>query len=149
MSLKEKITNDLTTAMKAKDAGRVSTIRSMRAAILNLEKSGGGDLTDEQVTKAVSSLLKQRKDSIEQFDNAGRKELADKERAEAAILEEYLPKSASQEEVDAAVAEAVTETGATTAKDMGMVMKATMAKLAGKNADGKMVSEAVKAALNN
>lgn len=149
MSLKEKITNDLTTAMKAKEADRVSVIRSMRAAILNLEKSGGGDLSDDQITKALQSLMKQRKDSIEQFEAAGRTELADKERAEAAIIEEYLPKAASQEEVDAAVAEAAAETGAASPKDMGTLMKATMAKLAGKNADGKMVSEAVKAKLNN
>lgn len=147
MSLKEKITNDLTTAMKAKEADRVSVIRSMRAAILNLEKSGGGDLTDDQVLKSLQSLMKQRKDSIEQFDNAGRTDLADKERAEAAIIEEYLPKAASQEDVDAAVEEAAAETGASSPKDMGTLMKATMAKLAGKNADGKMVSEAVKAKL--
>lgn len=147
MSLKEQITNDLTTAMKAKEADRVSTLRMMRAAVLNLEKSGGGDLTDEQVVKAIQSLMKQRKDSIEQYEKAGRSDLADKERSEAAIIEEYLPKSASAEEVEAAVAEAVTETGATSAKDMGLVMKAAMAKLTGKNADGRMVSEAVKAKL--
>lgn len=149
MSLKETITSDLTTSMKAKDAERVSTLRMMRAAILNLEKSGGGDLTDEQVVKSLQSLVKQRRDAMEQYEKANRPDLADKERSEAAIIEEYLPKSASQEEVDAAVAEAVTETGATSAKDMGTVMKATMAKLAGKNADGKMVSEAVKTALNS
>src|ERR1700755_1839694 len=149
MSLKEKITADLTTAMKAKDADRVSTLRMMRAAILNAEKSGGGDVTDEQVTKSLQSLVKQRRDAQEQYEKANRADLADKEKAEAATIEEYLPKAASQEEVDAAVAEAVSETGASSAKDMGTVMKAAMAKLAGKNADGKMVSEAVKKALNN
>lgn len=148
MSLKEKITNDLTAAMKAKDAERLSTLRSMRAAILNLEKSGG-EVTHEQILKAIQSSLKQRKDAIEQFDAAGRTDLADKERAEAAIIEEYLPKAASREEIDAAVAEAAVETGASSPKDMGTLMKAAMAKLAGKNADGKMVSEAVKAKLNN
>ncbi len=149
MSLKEQITNDLTTAMKAKEAERVSTLRMMRAAVLNLEKSGGGDLTDDQVVKAIQSLMKQRRDSIEQYEKAGRSDLADKEKSEAAIIEEYLPKSASAEEVETAVAEAVTETGATSAKDMGLVMKAAMAKLAGKNADGRMVSDAVKKSLNN
>jgi uncharacterized protein YqeY len=148
MSLKEKITSDLTTSMKAKDAERVSTLRMMRAAILNLEKSGGGDLTDEQVVKSLQSLVKQRRDAMEQYEKAIRPDLAGKEKSEAAIIEEYLPKSASQEDVDAAVAEAVTETGAASAKDMGTVMKAAMAKLAGKNADGRMVSEAVKAKLN-
>jgi uncharacterized protein YqeY len=147
MSLKEKITNDLTTAMKAKDAERVSTLRMMRAAILNLEKSGGGDLTDEQIVKSLQSLVKQRRDAMEQYEKANRPDLSDKEKAEAGIIEEYLPKAASQEDVDAAVAEAMTETGATSAKDMGLVMKTAMAKLAGKNADGKMVSEAVKAKL--
>ncbi|HEV7645586.1 MAG TPA: GatB/YqeY domain-containing protein [Pyrinomonadaceae bacterium] len=149
MSLKEKITGDLTTAMKAKDAERVSTLRMMRAAILNAEKSGGGEVADEQVIKSLQSLVKQRKDAMEQYEKANRSDLADKEKSEAAIIEEYLPKAASQEEVDAAVAEAVSETGATSAKDMGTVMKAAMAKLAGKNPEGKMVSEAVKKALNN
>jgi uncharacterized protein YqeY len=148
MSLKEQITSDLTTAMKAKDAARVSTLRMMRAAILNAEKSGGGEVSDEQVTKSLQSLVKQRRDAMEQYEKANRSDLADKEKSEAAIIEEYLPKAASQEEVDAAVAEAVSETGATAAKDMGLVMKAAMAKLAGKNADGRMVSEAVKAKLN-
>jgi uncharacterized protein len=149
MSLKEKITSDLTAAMKAKDAERVSTLRMMRAAILNAEKSGGGEVTDEQVTKSLQSLVKQRRDAQEQYEKANRADLADKEKAEAAIIEEYLPKAASQAEVDAAVTEAVSETGASSAKDMGTVMKAAMAKLAGKNAEGKMVSEAVKAALNS
>ena len=149
MSLKEQITSDLTTAMKAKDAERVSTLRMMRAAILNAEKSGGGEVSDEQVTKSLQSLVKQRRDAMEQYEKANRPDLAEKEKSEAAIIEEYLPKAASQEEVNAAVAEAVAETGASSAKDMGLVMKAAMAKLAGKNADGRMVSEAVKAALNN
>jgi uncharacterized protein YqeY len=149
MSLKEQITSDLTTAMKARDAERVSTLRMMRAAILNAEKSGGGEVSDEQVTKSLQSLVKQRRDAMEQYEKANRPDLAEKEKSEAAIIEEYLPKAASQEEVNAAVAEAVAETGAASAKDMGTVMKAAMAKLAGKNAEGRMVSDAVKAALNN
>jgi uncharacterized protein len=147
MSLKERITGDLTAAMKAREAERVSTLRMMRAAVLNLEKSGGGELTDEQVVKAMQSLMKQRRDAIEQYEKAGRNDLADKEKAEAAIIEGYLPQAASAEEIEAAVAEAVNETGATSAKEMGLVMKAALAKLAGKNADGRMVSEAVKAKL--
>ena len=149
MSLKEQITSDLTTAMKAKDAERVSTLRMMRAAILNAEKSGGGEVSDEQVTKSLQSLVKQRRDAMEQYEKANRPDLAEKEKSEAAIIEEYLPKAASQEEVNAAVAEAVAETGASSAKDMGLVMKAAMAKLAGKNAEGRMVSDAVKAKLTS
>ena len=110
-------------------------------------KSKGGDLTDDEVTKALQSLVKQRRDSIEQYESAGRAELAAKEAAEIAVIEVYLPQAATQDEVNAAVDAAVAETGASSMKDMGTLMKATMARLAGKNADGKMVSEAVKARL--
>ena len=99
--------------------------------------------------KLLRSQVKQRRDSVEQFKKAGRQELADKERAEIAIIETYLPQAASQEEIDQVVAAAIAETGASAMKDMGAVMKAAMAKLAGKNADGKMVSETVKAKLTS
>lgn len=148
MSLNEKIVFDLTAAMKAKDAGRLSTLRMVKANLMNRQIEKGGELTDEEVTKALQSLVKQRRDSIEQYQNAGRQELADKEAAEIKIIEHYLPRAATAEEIEAAVSAAVTETGASSMKDMGTVMKATMAKLAGRSADGKAVSEAVKTRLS-
>src|SRR4051812_37983905 len=148
MSLKEKITSDMTAAMKTKDAARTSTLRMVKAAIMHREKEGGGDVTDEDVTKLLRSQLKQRRDSVEQYQKAGRQELVDKETAEIAVIEAYLPQAASEAEIDAAVTDAIKETGASSMKDMGGVMKATMAKLAGKNADGKLVSEIVKRKLS-
>lgn len=144
MSLKQQIISDMTAAMKAQDAARTSTLRMLKAAITNREKEGTGELTDEDVQKLLRSQLKQRRDSAEQFEKAGRQELADKEKAEIGIIEAYLPQAASREEIDRAVTAAISETGASSIKDMGVVMKAAMAKLAGKNADGKMVSETVK-----
>lgn len=149
MNLKEKIVADMTAAMKAKDANRLSTLRMAKAAVMNEEnKRGvGAVLTDDEVTKILTTLVKQRKDSIEQFTANGRAELAEKEQAELSVLEEYLPQPASQEEVSAAVAEAISEIGASSMKEMGAVMKVAIAKLQGKNPDGKMVSETVKAQL--
>ena len=147
MSLKQQIISDMTAAMKAQDAARTSTLRMLKAAITNREKEGGEELTDEDVQKLLRSQMKQRRDSVEQFEKAGRQELADKERAEISIIESYLPQAASQEEIDQAVSAAISETGASSMKDMGAVMKAVMANLAGKNADGKMVSETVKSKL--
>jgi uncharacterized protein YqeY len=145
MSLNEKIAGDLTAAMKAKDATRLAALRMLKAAIMNkgmVEK--GRDLEDAEVLQVVSSLVKQRRDSIEQFAKAGRTDLVDKETAEIAVLEHYLPPAITPEEIDAAVAAAIAETGAASAKDMGKVMKAVMPKLAGKNADGKAINEAVR-----
>ena len=147
MTLKEKIVADLTEAMKAKEADRVSTLRMVKANLMNRQIEKGGELTDEEVTKALQSLVKQRRDSIEQYETAGRPELAAKEAAEISHIEAYLPKSASPEEIEQAVAEAVAESGATSMKDMGSVMKAAMAKLQGMTVDGKMVSESVKSKL--
>jgi uncharacterized protein YqeY len=144
MSLKERITGDMTAAMKSKDAARLSTLRMVKAAAQNREIEKGGELSDEEMTKALQSLVKQRRDSVEQYEKAGRAELAEKERAEIAVIEEYLPRSASREEIERAVAEAVAETGASSMKEMGAVMKAALARLSGRNADGKTVSEEVK-----
>lgn len=144
MSLKERITGDMTAAMKARDAGRLSTLRMVKAAVQNREIEKGGELSDEELTRALQSLVKQRRDSVEQYEKAGRAELAEKERAEIAVIEEYLPRAASSEEIERAVEEAVAETGAASMKEMGAVMKAALARLAGRNADGKAVSEAVK-----
>src|SRR5256885_1469599 len=135
MSLRERIILDMTAAMKAKDAARLSTLRMVKASVMNREIDKGGELTDEEMTKALQSLVKQRRDSIEQYEKAGRQELADKERAEIEVIEEYLPQAASREEIEQAVSAAVAETGATSMKEMGAVMKAAMARLAGRNAD--------------
>lgn len=148
MSLKDKITAHLTDAMKAKDAERLSTLRMVKANLMNRRIEKGGELTNEEITKALQSLVKQRRDSIEQYEKAGRTELAAKEAAEIAHIEAYLPQAATPEEIEQAVAEAVVETGASSIKDMGSVMKAALAKLQGKSADGKMVSESVKGKLS-
>jgi len=149
MSLKDKIIGDLTAAMKAKDANRLSVLRMVKANIMNRQIEKGADLTDEEITKALQSLVKQRKDSIDQYEKAGRAELAEKEQTELVVLEEYLPQAASKEEIEQAVTDAINETGASSIKEMGVVMKAAQAKLAGKAADGGLVSETVKAKLQN
>lgn len=144
MSLKDTIVADMTAAMKAKDAARTSTLRMVKAAIMHREKEGGGELTDDDVMKLLRSQVKQRRDSVEQYQKAGRQELVDKETAEITVIESYLPQAASEAEIETAVSEAIAETGAASMKDMGAVMKAVMPKLAGKNADGRVVSETVK-----
>ena len=148
MSLKERITGDMTAAMKDRSAGRLSTLRMVKAAVQNREIEKGGELTDEELVKALQSLVKQRRDSVEQYEKAGRAELAEKERAEIAVIEEYLPRAATREEIERAVAEVVAETGASSMKEMGAVMKATQARLAGRSVDGRAVSEIVKARLS-
>ena len=144
MSLKEQIVADVTVAMKAKDAARTSTLRMLKAAIVNRQIEKGGELDDEELMKLLRSQVKQRRDSVEQYEKGGRQDLVDKELAEIAVIEGYLPQAASQEEIDQAVAAAIAETGATSMKEMGAVMKAVMPRLAGKNADGRAVSEAVR-----
>jgi uncharacterized protein YqeY len=148
MSLKERIVSDLTAAMKSKDAARLSTLRLVKANIMNREIEKGSELTDEEVTKALQSLVKQRRDSVEQYQKAGRQELVEKEQAEISVIDEFLPQAASREEVEAAVIAAIQETGASSMRDMGSVMKATQARLAGRNADGRVLSEIVKAKLS-
>jgi uncharacterized protein YqeY len=149
MTLNEKIIADMTEAMKAKDAERLGTLRMAKSNLMNRKIEKGSDLTDKEVQKALQTLVKQRRDSIEQYEKADRSDLAAKEASEIAFIEVYLPQAATPEEIEQAVAEAVAETGASTMKEMGIVMKATQAKLAGKSADGKLVSEAVKAKLTN
>ena len=144
MLLRERVSADIAAAMKAKDAARLSALRMMKAAITNKGVEKGHDLDDAEVLQVLASLVKQRRDSIDQFSKAGRTDLVDKETAEIAVLEQYLPPAASPEDIDAAVAAAIAETGAASPKDMGKVMKAVMPKLAGKNADGKAVNEAVR-----
>jgi len=116
----------------------------LKAAIMNKGIEKSHDLDDAEVLQVVSSLVKQRRDSIEQFSKAGRTDLVDKETAEIVTLETYLPPAASSADIDAAIADAIVETGATSVKDMGKVMKAVMPRLAGKNADGRAVNDAVR-----
>ncbi len=148
MSLNDKIIGDLTTAMKAKDADRLSVLRMVKANLMNRQIEKGEKLTDEEITKALQTLVKQRRDSVEQYEKAERSELAEKEKSEIAVLEEYLPQAASKEEIEKAVTEAVSETSASPMKEMGAVMKAAQAKLAGKSADGRLISEIIKAKLS-
>jgi uncharacterized protein YqeY len=147
MSLKQRLLTDLTASMKAQDALRTSTLRMAKAALQNREIEKGGELDEEEMAKLLRSLVKQRRDSVEQYEKGGRQELADKEKAEIEIIESYLPQAATREEIEAAVVASISETGASSIKDMGKVMKAAQAALAGKNADGRMVSEVVKGKL--
>lgn len=148
MSLQQQIIEDLTAAMRAKDAETLGVLRMVKANLMNRKIDKGSDLTDDDVMKALQSLVKQRRDSAEQYTAAGRDELAAKELAEIAVIERYLPVAATQDEIDAAVADAIASTGASSMKDMGSVMKAAQANLAGKTADGRLVSETVKAKLS-
>ena len=148
MALSEKIVADLTTSMKAQDATRTSTLRMVKAAMMNRRIEKGSDLDDEDMLKLLRSLVKQRHASVEQYAKAGRHDLVAKETAEIEIIEGYLPQPATEGEIRQAVAAAILETGASSMKDMGRVMKASQALLAGKNADGKLVSEIVKAKLS-
>ena len=148
MTLAEKIVSDLTASMKAQDAPRTSTLRMVKAAMMNRQIEKGGPLDDEELSRLMRSLVKQRRDSIEQYQKAGRQELVDKETAEIAVIEGYLPQAASREEIEAVVVAAIASTEASSMKDMGKVMKAAQTALAGKNADGRVVSEIVKSKLN-
>ena len=148
MSLKQQILSDLTASMKAQDAARTSTLRMVKAAMMNRQIEKGGPLDDEELSRLLRSLVKQRRDSIEQYQKAGRQELVDKESAEIDVIEAYLPQAASREQIEAAVVEAIASTEANSMKDMGKVMKAAQAALAGKNADGRVVSEIVKSKLS-
>jgi hypothetical protein len=147
MSLEKQITDDIAAAMKARTGERLSTLRMLKAALMNKSVEKNRALEAAEELQVVSTLVKQRRDAIEQFTAGGREDLAAKERAEITVLETYLPPSVSDEELDRAVAQAVADTGATSAKDMGKVMKAVMALVAGKTVDGKKVSERVKAKL--
>jgi uncharacterized protein len=144
MLLRDKVNAEIAAAMKSKDTARLSALRMLKAAIMNKGIEKSHDLDDAEVLQVISSLVKQRRDSIEQFAKAGRTDLVEKEKAEIAVLESYLPPAASSSDIDAAIDEAIVETGATSVKDMGKVMKAVMPRLAGKQADGRLVNEAVR-----
>lgn len=147
MSLAERIQKDMVEAMKAKQELRLSVVRAIKTALLKYKADSMKEADEAAEQALLKTLAKQRMDSMEQFKNAGRQELADKEAAELAIIESYLPQKASAEDLEAAVAAAIAETGATGKAQMGVVMKAATAKLAGKNVDGRALSELVKAKL--
>ena len=131
-------------ATRRHETVRLGSLRLLKAALMNREVERGRSLDEAESLQVVSSLVKQRKDSIEQFTNGGRQDLADKEAAEIVVLNEYLPPAADPAIVERAVVEAINETGATSAKDLGRVMKAAMAKLSGQSVDGKAVNELVR-----
>jgi Uncharacterized conserved protein len=144
MSLAEKIQSDIVTAMKAKDDLRLSVLRMVKAAIQLKEVEKIRKLDDSESIQLLQTLLKQRKESIDQFSKGGRTDLAEKEQKEAAILEAYLPAAASAEDMDAAITKAIAETGAASIKQMGAVVKAAKAQLEGKTVDGKALSDMVR-----
>ena len=144
MKLVEQIAQDMTEAMKAREQGRLSALRMVKAALMNAEVSKGRALEEAEAQQVLSSLIKQRRDSIDQFGKAGRTDLVEKESAELAILERYAPPAVSAADLEAAVDAAIKETGAAGAKDMGRVMKAVMSALSGKTVDGKAINEMVR-----
>jgi uncharacterized protein len=144
MPLMDQINKDIPTAMRAKDQTRLVPLRMAKAALMNREVEKGRPLDEAEAQQVIMSLIKQRRDSAEQFEKGGRAELAAKEIAEISTLEAYLPPPADPADVERAVDEAIQETGATSAKDLGRVMKAVMAKLAGAGADGRLINETVR-----
>ena len=144
MTLQETIQSHMADAMRSKDSLRLSVLRMMKTAVKNKEVEKMKTLDEAEVLAVLNSLVKQRRDSVEQFRSGGREELAQKEEAEIKVLEQYLPASASEDDIRSAIDVAVQQTGATSLKDMGKVMKATMVLLAGKSADGGRVSQLVK-----
>jgi uncharacterized protein YqeY len=140
----EDVSKAIADAMRSHDPIRLTALRMLKAALMNREVERGRALEDGEALQVVTSLVKQRRDSIDQFTKGGRQDLADKEAAEIRILEGYLPPAADPAAVERAVVDAIAETQATSAKDMGRVMKAAMARLAGQNVDGKTVNEIVR-----
>ena len=149
MALSEQVDKDLVAAMKGRDELRLSTLRMMKSALKLKQVETGKALDDSAAVSVLRTLVKQRHDSAEQFRKGSREALAAKEEAEIKIIETYLPAAATEEEIEAAVTAAIAETGASTPKDIGKVMKAVMAKLEGKSADGKQVSNKVRAKLGS
>jgi uncharacterized protein len=144
MAFIDELTTAIANAMRSQDQIRLVALRMLKAALVNREIDRGRPLDDGEARQVVGSLVKQRKDSIEQFTKGGRQDLADKEAAEIRVLESYLPASADPAAVERAVIEAIAETGASSPKDMGRVMKTAMAKLADQSVDGKTVNELVR-----
>ncbi len=148
MSLYDRLTEDLKLAMKSRNQLRMDVIRMIKAAVLNKEVELKRDLDDAEMSRVMTTLVKQRRESVEQFEKAQRQELADKERQEIEIIESYLPTPLSPEALEAVVTSAIADTESRSMKDMGTVMKAVMARLEGQTIDGKHVSELVKRKLS-
>jgi len=144
MSLVETVTRQIADAMRQKDQASLAPLRMLKAALMNKEVEKGRALDDAESLQVVNSLVKQRRDSVEQFIAGGRQQLADKEQAEIKFLERFLPPAADEAAIKAAIEAAVAETGAAGPKDMGKVMKAVMTRLAGQSVDGRVLSESVK-----
>jgi len=149
MKLIDQISADMTTAMKARDQARLAPLRMAKAALMNREVDKGRALDDDESQQVIASLIKQRRDSIEQFLKGGREELAARETAEIATLEAYLPPPIDPAEIERAVDESIREAGAASAKDFGRVMKAVMARLAGRGADGRVINDTVRRKLGS
>jgi len=144
----DRVQKDMVEAMKAKAEGRLSAIRMLKSALMKHKVDSMKELDEAAEMQIMNQLLKQRRESAEMFRKGGRPELAEKEEAEIKILEGYMPASASEDEIEAAIAAAIAETGVTALKQMGVVMKATQAKLVGKRVDGKALSEKVRSKLS-
>ncbi|HTL62522.1 MAG TPA: GatB/YqeY domain-containing protein [Nitrospira sp.] len=147
MSLRDRLSEDLKLAMKARDQLRMDVIRMIKAAVLNKEVEMKKDLDDAEMSRIMTTMIKQRKESVEQYEKGQRAELAAKERHEISIIESYLPKALSADELEQIVTTVIRETGAASAKEMGAVMKAVMARLAGQSVEGKQVSDLVRSKL--
>jgi uncharacterized protein len=147
MTLMQRISEDIAAAMKSRDQARLAPLRMAKAALMNKEVEKGRELDEAEAQQVMTSMIKQRRDSIEQFRKGGRNDLADKETAEIAALEAYLPPPVDPAQVEQAVDAAIAETGAAGAKDLGRVMKAVMTRLAGQAVDGRTVSELVRSKL--
>jgi uncharacterized protein YqeY len=147
MSLRDRLTEDLKQAMKSRDQLRTDVIRMIKAAVLNKEVELKKDLDDAEMSRVMTTMIKQRKESVEQFEKGNRAELAAKERQEITIIEAYLPRPLAPNQLAEVVDAVIRDTGATSAKDMGMVMKAVMARLAGQPVDGKQISDLVRSKL--
>jgi hypothetical protein len=150
MTLVEQIQKDIVTAMKAKDEARLSTLRMVKSALMNRKVEKMAELDDKEAQAVLATLIKQRKESVEQFTKGGRQEMADKEAAEIIVIESYLPKEAAEADIEAGVKAVIAEMGSPTMKEMGTVMKNAMARFNGADmrVDGKMVSEIVKKELS-
>lgn len=147
MTLRDRLTEDLKQAMKSRDQLRMDVIRMIKAAVLNKEVELKKDLDDAEMSRVMTSMIKQRKESVAQFEKGNRAELAAKERQEIAIIEAYLPQTFTPDQLTGVVEAVIRDTGATSPKDLGAVMKAVMARLAGQAVDGKQVSELVRSKL--
>lgn len=149
MSLLARINDDIAAAMRAREAARLGTLRLIKSALVNREVERGRALDEAEELQVLQQMVKQRRDAIDQFRSGGREDLAVKDEAEIALLSAYLPPAADDAAIEAAVDAAIAETGASTVKDMGKVMKAAQARLAGLTADGRTVSETVKRRLSS